>query len=134
MADIIHQTVTSMKAQRWRTYLQDVVCVAPTFPAVDQFITATAFNLPATIMKVKEKAWNQIGKHLMNGNPPIQIPFNALEFFIAASVVIEFYNIVGYRITVENMQQGIVLAIYKTLENLNERKKENSTRKLTKLV
>lgn len=32
------------------------------------------------------------------------------------------------------MQQEIVLAIFKTVENLNKRKKENSTRKLTKLV
>ena len=84
-------------------YLRNVVCVAPAFPEVDQFITATAFNLPATIKNVKEKAWNQIDKRLMSGNPPIQIPFNALELFIAVSVAIEFYDTVGYRIIVENM-------------------------------
>ena len=58
MAEIVHQTVTLMIAQQWRTYLRDVVRVVPLFPEVDQFITATAFNLPATIKGVEEKGWN----------------------------------------------------------------------------
>ena len=55
MANIVHQNVTTMTTPRWRTYLQDVVHVAPAFPAVDQFIMATAFNLPDTIKNVEEK-------------------------------------------------------------------------------
>ena len=58
MAEIVHQNVTAMTPLCWRTYLQDVVLVAPALPAVDQFITATAFNLPDTIKNVDEKGWN----------------------------------------------------------------------------
>lgn len=134
MAEIVHQTVIPMTAQRWQTYLPNVVWVAPAFPAANQFIETTAFNLPATIKGVEEKARNWIDKCLMNGNPPIQIPFNALEFFIAVSVAIKFYDTVGYRIIVKNIQQGIVLAIFETIENLNKRKKKSSSKKLTKLV
>ena len=103
MTDIVHQNVPPMTAPRWRTYLREVVRIAPAFPALDQFITATGFNLPATIKNVEEKGWNQVDKKLTNGNPPISIPFNALDFLIAASVAIKFYDTCGYRITVENM-------------------------------
>ena len=131
MAEIVHQTVTLMTVQRWRTYLPDVVRVSPAFPEVDQFITATVFNLPATIKGVEEKGWSQIDKQLMNGNPPISIPFNALEFFIVIFVAIKFYDTVGYRITVENMQREIVLVIFETIKNLNQIKKDSSSKKLT---
>ena len=96
MAEIVHQNVTAMTAPHWRTYLQDVVCVAPAFPAVDQFITATSFTLPDSIKKVEEKGWNRIDKRLTNGNPLISIPFNALDFLIAASIAIKFYDTCGY--------------------------------------
>ena len=56
MAEIVHQNVTAMTAPCWRTYLRDVVHVAPAFPAVDEFIAATAFNLPDTIKLIDEKA------------------------------------------------------------------------------
>ena len=134
MAEIVHHNVTAMTALRWRTYLQDVVRVAPAFLAVDQFITATAFNLPDTIKNVEEKGWNRVDKKLTRGNPPFLIPFNALDFLIAASVAIKFYDTCGYRVTVENMQQGIVLAIFETVENLNKRKKDTPSKKLAKLV
>ena len=58
MAEIVHQNVTAMTAPRWRTYLRDVACVAPANPAVDEFIAATAFNLPDTIRLINEKGWN----------------------------------------------------------------------------
>ena len=57
-----------------------------------------------------------------------------MDFLIAASVAIKFYDTCGYRVTVENMQRGIVLAIFETVENLNKRKKDTSSKKLTKLV
>ena len=94
----------------------------------------TAFNLPDTIRLTDEKGWMRVDKKLACGNPPFHIPFNALDFLIAASVAIKFYDTCGYRITVENMQQGIVLAIYETVKNLEERKKDTSSKKLTKLV
>ena len=47
---------------------------------------------------------------------------------------IKFHDTCGYRVTVKNMQQGIVLAIYKTVKNLEERKKDTTNKKLTKLV
>ena len=134
MAEIIHQNVTAMTTPWWRTYLHDVVCVAPAFPAVDEFIAATAFNLPDTIRLINEKGWNWVDKKLARGNPPFHLPFNALDFLIAASVAIKFYDTCGYRITIENMQRGIVLAIYETVKNLEERKKDTSSKKLTKLV
>ena len=134
MANIVHQNVTAMTALRWRTYLQDAIRVAPAFPAVDQFITTTSFNLPDTIKNVEEKGWNRVDKKLTRGNPLFLIPFNALDFLIAASVAIKFYDTCGYRVTVENMQQRIVLAIFETVENLNKRKKDTSSKKLTKLV
>ena len=134
MAEIVHQSITPMTALRWRTYLQDVVRVAPAFHAVDQFITATAFNLPDTIKNVDEKDWNCVDKKLLRGYPPFLIPFNALDFLIAASVAIKFYDTCGYRITVDNMQREIVMAIYETVKNLEERKKDTSNKKLTKLV
>ena len=87
MAEIVHQNVTAMTVPRWRTYLHDVVCVAPVFPAVDEFITATAFNLPDTIKLIDEKGWNRVDKKLARGNPLFHIPFNALDFLIAASVL-----------------------------------------------
>ena len=55
MAKIVHQNVTAMTALRWRSYLRDVVRVAPAFAAVDDFIKATAFNLPDTIKLIDEK-------------------------------------------------------------------------------
>ena len=134
MAKIVHQNVTAMTAPRWRTYLRDVARVAPANPAVDEFIAATAFNLPDTIQLIDKKGWNQVDKKLARGSPPFYIPFNALDFLIAASVAIKFYDTCGYRITIENMQRGIVLAIYETVKNLEERKKDNSSKKLTKLV
>lgn len=109
MAEIVHQTVTLMKVQRWRTYLCDVVRVAPAYPEVDQFITTTGFNLPDIIKGVEEKGWNQIDTQLTNGNPPISIPFNALEFFIAVSIAVKFYDTVGYRITVETYSKKLSL-------------------------
>ena len=111
MAEIVHQNVTAMTAARWRLYLQDVVCVAPALPEVDQFIATTVFNLPDTIKNMNEKGWNWVDKKLLRGNPPFFIPFNALDFLITASVAIKFYDPCGYRITVENMQQGIILAL-----------------------
>ena len=57
MAEIVHQNVTAMTAPRWRTYLRNVVRVAPAFPAVDEFIAATTFNLPDTIQLIDEKGW-----------------------------------------------------------------------------
>ena len=57
-----------------------------------------------------------------------------MDFLITASVAIKFYDTCDYRITVKNMQRGIVLAIYETVENLMERKKDTSSKKLTKLV
>ena len=57
MAEIVHQNVTAMTAPRWQSYLQDVVRVAPAFGAVDEFIQATAFNLPDTIRLIDEKGW-----------------------------------------------------------------------------
>ena len=95
---------------------------------------ATAFNLPDTIRLIDEKGWTQVDKKLACGNPPFHIPFNVLDFFIAASVAIKFYHTCGYRITVENMQRDIVLAIYETVKNLEERKKDTTNKKLTKLV
>ena len=134
MAEVVHQNVNPMTTPRWRGYLQDVVCVAPAFPAVNEFIAATAFNLPDTIKLIDEKGWNRVDKKLARGNPPFHIPFNALDFLIATSVAIKFYNTCGYRITVKNMQRGIVLAIYETVKNLEEKKKDTSSKKLTKLV
>lgn len=134
MAEIVHQNVTTTMVACWRLYLQDVVCVAPEFPEVDQFIATTAFNLPDTIKLVDEKGWNRVDKKLSRGNLPFLIPFNALDFLIAASVAIKFYDTCGYRITVKNMQRGIVLAICETVKNLDERKKDTSSKKLTKLV
>ena len=134
MAEIVHQNVTTMMAPRWRTYLRDVAWVAPAFPAVDHFITATAFNLPDTIKNIDEKGWNRVDKKLSRGDPPFSIPFNALDFLIAASVAIKFYDTCSYRITVKNMQRRIVMAIYETVKNLEERKKDTSNKKLTKLV
>ena len=134
MAEIVHQNVTAMTAPRWQSYLRDVIQVAPAFPAVDDFIAATAFNLPDTIKLIDEKGWNRVDKKLARGNPPFHILFNALDFLITASVAIKFYDTCGYRVTVENLQQGIVMAIYETVKNLKERKKDTSSKKLTKLV
>ena len=58
MAKIVHQNVTAMTAPRWQTYLHDVARVAPANPAVDEFMAATAFNLPDTIWLIDEKGWN----------------------------------------------------------------------------
>ena len=134
MAEIVHQNVTAMTAPRWQTYLRNVVRVAPAFAAVDEFITTTAFNLPDTIWLIDEKGWNWVDEKLARGNPPFHIPFNALDFLIAASVVIKFYHTCGYRITLKNMQRGIVLAIYETVKNLEERNRDTTSKKLTKLV
>ena len=134
MADIALQPITAMTAPRWRTYLRDVVHVAPNLAAVDVFIHATAFNLPDTIRLTDEKGWMRVDKKLARGNPPFHIPFNALDFLIAASVAIKYYDTCGYIITLENMQRDIVLAIYETVKNLEERKKDTTSKKLTKLV
>ena len=122
MAEIPLQNITAMTQPRWRTYLRDVVRIAPNLAAVDVFITATAFNLPDTIILIDEKGWTRVDKKLARGNPPFHIPFNALDFLIAASVAIKYYDTCGYIITLENMQQDIVLAIYETVNNLKERK------------
>ena len=104
MAEIPLQNITAMTALRWRTYLQDVVRVAPTVAAVDIFIAATGFNLPDTILLTDEKGWMRVDKKLACGNPPFHIPFNALDFLIAASVAIKYYDTCGYIITLEYMQ------------------------------
>ena len=134
MAEILIQNVTAMTAPRWRTYLRDVVRVSPNLAAVDVFINATAFNLPDTILLTDEKGWTRVDKNLARRNPPFHIPFNALDFLIAASVAIKYYDTCGYIITVENMQRDIVLAIYETVKNLEERKKDTNNKKLSKLV
>ena len=134
MAEIALQPITAMTAPRWKPYLRDIVCVAPTVAAVDIFINATSFNLPDTIRLTNEKGWMQVDKKLARGNPPFHIPFNALDFLIAASVAIKYYDTCGYIITLENMQRDIVLAIYETVKNLEERKKDTTSKKLTKLV
>ena len=134
IAKVVVQNITAMTAPRWRTYLRDVVRVAPTVVAVDIFIAATAFNLPDTIRLIDEKGWTRVDKKLACGNPPFHIPFNALDFLIAASVAIKYYDTCGYIITLENMQQDIVLAIYETVKNLKERKKDTTNKKLSKLV
>ena len=134
MADIALQPITAMTAARWRNYLRDVVRVAPNVAAVDVFIQATNFNLPDTILLMDEKGWERVDKKLARGNPPFHIPFNALDFLIAASVAIKYYDTCGYIITLENMQRDIVLAISEMIKNLEERKKDTSSKKLTKLV
>ena len=57
-----------------------------------------------------------------------------MDFLIAASVAIKYYDTCGYIITLENMQRDIVLAISETVKNLEERKKDTASKKLTKLV
>ena len=103
MAEIPIQNVTAMTAPRWRTYLRDVVRVSPNLAAVDVFINATVFNLPETILLTDEKGWTRVDKNLARRNPPFHIPFNALDFLIAASVAIKYYDTCGYIITVENL-------------------------------
>ena len=57
MAEIPLQNITAMTAPQWRTYLRDVVRVAPNLATVDVFIQATAFNLPDTIRLTDKKGW-----------------------------------------------------------------------------
>ena len=64
MAEIALQNITAMTPPRWRTYLRDVVCIAPNLAAVDIFITATAFNSPDTIIFINEKGWTRVDKKL----------------------------------------------------------------------
>ena len=98
MAEIVHQNVTAMTAPRWQSYLCDVVRVAPAFGAVDEFIVATAFNLPDTICLIDEKGWTQVDKKLARGNPPFHIPFNALDFFIVIDNFFHYGSPVPFRI------------------------------------
>ena len=76
MAEIPIQNVTAMTQPRWRTYLRDVVRIAPNLAAVDVFITATAFNSPDTIVLINEKGWTRVDKKLARGNPPFHIWIN----------------------------------------------------------
>ena len=74
MAEIPLQNITAMTAPRWRTYLRDVVRVAPNVAAVDVFINATAFTLPDTIILTDEKGWTRVEKNLARRNPPLSHP------------------------------------------------------------